>query len=140
MSASSAGALRRTPTRPAASAPRLRLVASPASTRGRAPFVGLVIALLSLGLTGLIVLSTMLQQQAFELQELEQRADRLQTQHDSLAAEVAENRSPARLAAEAVELGMVPNANPVFLRLSDGRVVGQPRPAEKGTNVERVDR
>lgn len=120
-------------------APRLRLVAQPAQ-RGRAPFVGLVIALLSLGLTGLIVLSTVLQQQAFELQDLERTAGRLQTQHDSLAAEVAENRSPSRLAAEAVELGMVPNTNPVFLRLSDGEVVGTPRPAEKGTNVERVDR
>lgn len=140
MSTSAAGAARRLAARTVPSAPRLRLVPAPSTTRGRTPFVGLVIVLLSLGLTGLIVLSTVLQRQAFEMQDLDRTADRLQTQHDALAAQVAESRSPGRLAAEAVRLGMVPNTNPVFLRLSDGSVVGKPRPAEKGTNVKRVDR
>jgi hypothetical protein len=140
MSTSAAGAARRLAARTVPAAPRLRLVAPPASARGRTPFVGLVIALLSLGLTGLIVLSTVLQRQAFELQELDRTASRLETRHNALSAEVAESRSPGRLAAEAVRLGMVPNTNPVFLRLSDGEVVGKPRPAEKGTNVKRVDR
>lgn len=140
MSTSAASAARRLAARSVPAAPRLRLVAPPATSRGRTPFVGLVIVLLSLGLTGLIVLSTVLQRQAFELQELDRTASRLETRHDALAAEVAESRSPGRLAAEAVRLGMVPNTNPVFLRLSDGKVVGKPRPAEKGTNVKRVDR
>ena len=39
-------------------------------------------------------------------------------------------QSPQYLAANAEALGMVPNANPVYLRLSDGAVLGQPTAAE----------
>jgi hypothetical protein len=39
-----------------------------------------------------------------------------------------------------MRLGMVPNANPVFLQPSDGKVIGDPEPAEPRSNVRRVDR
>ena len=41
-------------------------------------------------------------------------------------------QSPQYLAANAEALGMVPNANPVYLRLSDGAVLGEPSAADGG--------
>ena len=127
-------------TRPAAAPKRLRLVAPPRTTAGRIPFVVVVITVISLGLVGLIFMSTVLQGQSFELSKLEKEADSLRTQQDSLRHDLDRQKSPAGLAAAAVGYGMVPNGNPVFLRLSDGKVIGKPVPALPDTNVKRVDR
>ncbi len=127
-------------TRPVAPPKRLRLVAPPRTTAGRAPFVAVVITVISLGLVGLILISTILQGQSFELSKLEREANSLRTQQDSLRHDLDQMKSPAGLASSAVAYGMVPNSNPVFLRLSDGKVIGKPKPALPDTNVKRVDR
>ena len=44
--------------------------------------------------------------------------------------QVAEAESPVTLQARANAAGMVPVTSPVFLRLSDGKVLGDPTPAE----------
>ena len=36
-------------------------------------------------------------------------------------------------------MGMVPAAAPLFLRLSDGKVIGEAAPAERGTQPEVID-
>lgn len=112
----------------------LRLVGPARSRAKRAPFVVVVLGLLSVGLVGLIVMSTVLQAQSFQLSTLSQQADVLATQQQAMTREVERMQSPSEVAARAVALGMVPNASPVFLRLSDGEVVGRPRPAEPGSN------
>jgi cell division protein FtsL len=117
----------------------LRLVA-PARTRTRrTPFVIIVVAVLSLGLVGLIIVSTALQDQAFELADLRQEAAALKLQQQKAQHEVDFLESPASVARRAIDLSMVPNRNPVFLRLSDGSVVGRPAPAAPRTNVKRID-
>ncbi|MEO6470769.1 MAG: hypothetical protein ABIR57_02935 [Aeromicrobium sp.] len=126
--------------RPAAQPKRLRLVAPARSNASRTPFVVVVITVISLGLVGLIFMSTLLQGQAFELARLDREASALQTQQDSLIHDINMLKSPAGLASSAVAYGMVPNANPVFLRLSDGKVIGTPAAALPGTNVKRVQR
>ena len=118
----------------------LRLVAPVRSRAGRAPFVVVVLTVLGIGLVGLILLSTVLQAQAFEIARLQSKADALTVQEQDLRREVERLQAPADLAQRAVQLGMVPNTNPVFLRSSDGKVVGDPVPAEPRSNVERVDR
>ncbi len=125
-------------TRPIAQPKRLRLVAPARSNASRTPFVVVVITVISLGLVGLIFMSTILQGQAFELAKLDREAATLQTQQESLAHDLSALKSPAGLASAAVTYGMVPNANPVFLRLSDGKVIGKPAPALPGTNVKQV--
>jgi hypothetical protein len=43
--------------------------------------------------------------------------------------------SPQNLADRALRMGMVPNPNPVFLRLSDGQVLGVPAEGKAGTGT-----
>ncbi len=118
----------------------LRLVAPVRSRARRAPFVVVVLTVLGTGLVGLILLSTVLQSQAFEISRLDAQAAALEAEEQALQAEVDALQTPAAVAQRAVRLGMVPNANPVFLRPSDGEVIGDPQPAEPRTNVRGVDR
>ncbi|MBC7596864.1 MAG: hypothetical protein H7288_23580 [Kineosporiaceae bacterium] len=127
-------------TRPATAPKRLRLVAPAHSQAGRTPFVVVVITVISLGLVGLIFMSTILQGQSFEIARLDREANSLQTQQESLVHDLDQLKSPAGLASAAVGYGMVPNTNPVFLRLSDGKVIGKSSPALPDTNVKRVER
>lgn len=127
-------------TRPVAAPKRLRLVAPARSHAGPTPFVVVVITVISLGLVGLIFMSTIMQGQSFEIAELNREANALQTRQDSLVHDLDRMKSPAGLASAAVGYGMVPNTNPVFLRLRDGKVIGKPAPALPGTNVTRVER
>lgn len=126
-------------TRPAAAPKRLQLVAPARSQAGRTPFVVVVITVISLGLIGLIFMSTILQGQAFEIAKLDREANSLQTQQEALVHDLDQLKSPAGLASAAVGYGMVPNTNPVFLRLTDGKVIGKSSPALPGTNVKRVE-
>ncbi|MBC7630513.1 hypothetical protein [Aeromicrobium sp.] len=118
----------------------LRLVRPVRSRARKAPFVVVVLTLLSAGLVGLIIMSTVLQGQSFEVERLNRQAAELQTQQQALARDVGRLQSPAHVAREAIAIGMVPNVNPAFLRLSDGKVLGKPEPALPGSNIRRVTR
>ena len=113
----------------------LRIVSTSGSRRPRAPFVVLVVALLAIGLVGLLLINTSLQRRAFELTAMEQKAADLQTREQALTLEVQGMSSPDHIATEAARLGMVPNASPAFLRLPDGKITGRPSPALPGTNL-----
>lgn len=118
----------------------LRLVAPVRSRARRAPFVVVVMTVLTIGLLGIILISTVLQAQSFEIARLSTQADSLETQQQALTRDVERMQSPANVAESSIRLGMVPNANPVFLRLEDGSVIGEAEPAEPRSNVSRVDR
>ncbi len=109
----------------------LRLVRPVQSRARRAPFVVVVLTVLSIGLVGLIIGSTMLQAQSFQQAALDREVADLQTQQQALAREVDRLQSPGSIADRASAQGMVRNTNPAFLRLSDGQVLGEPKPAEK---------
>ncbi|TXJ07510.1 MAG: hypothetical protein E6Q27_01345 [Aeromicrobium sp.] len=117
----------------------LRLVGPVRQRARKAPFVVVLIGLVGSGLVGLIFLSTLLQGQAFAISDLKREAALLEAQSAELAVTVNDLQSPAAIAERALDEGMVPNTNPVFLRLADGKVIGKPVPAEAGTNVRRVD-
>lgn len=138
MSSSASPRLRTTRPAGTRSQKRLRIVAAPKGKSAGAPFVVLVIGLFSAGLVGLIFLSTILQSQAFAIAELQKEAKALETTQSAIAHDLARQQSPSSVAAAAFALGMVPNTNPVFLRLGDGEVIGKPVPAKPNTNVERV--
>lgn len=109
---------------------RLSVVPRAAMRPPRAPFVLLVGGLLVGGLAGLLALNTTLAQGAFTLQDLQQRSSALQDQEQTLAQNVAIDDTPQRLAARATALGMVPSVNPVFIRVSDGAILGRPEPGK----------
>ena len=83
----------------------------------KAPFVVLVLLVLGMGLVGLLVLNTSLQQASFELTDLERETAVLRDRQTALAEEAARRAAPGSLADRARSLGMVPNQSPVFLHL-----------------------
>ena len=95
----------------------------------RVPFAALVLTVLGLGLVGLLVLNTSLQQGAFQARDMEDRAQLLTEQREALELQVAELREPQRVADRAAAMGMVPNDSPAFLRLTDGQGLGTSAPA-----------
>lgn len=107
---------------------RLSLVPPLRTGAPRAPFVLLLSTLLGGGLAGLLFLHTALAEDSFRLQDLQARSAVLTDREQVLQQQVAEEASPKRLAERAERLGMVRSVNPAFLRLSDGKILGKPRP------------
>jgi hypothetical protein len=113
--------------------PKLRVVYGAPFRPPRMPFVIFVVALLAAGLVGLLLLNTELQRGTFQVTSLNNQADQLRDQQEGLEKQVRTLESPQNLADRAVRMGMVPNPNPVFLRLSDGKVLGVPAEGKAGT-------
>ncbi|WP_328521791.1 hypothetical protein [Kribbella sp. NBC_00359] len=125
-----------TPAAPAKrSEPKLRVVYGAPFRPPRMPFVIFVVSLLAAGLVGLLLLNTELQSGTFEITRLNSQADQLRDQQEGLEKQVRTLESPQNLADRALRMGMVPNPNPVFLRLSDGRVLGVPAEGKAGTGT-----
>jgi hypothetical protein len=117
------------------SEPRLRVVYGAPFRPPRMPFVIFVVSLLAAGLVGLLLLNTELQSGTFQITKLNSQADQLRDQQESLEKQVRTLESPQNLSDRALKMGMVPNPNPVFLRLSDGRVLGVPEEGKAGTGT-----
>jgi hypothetical protein len=90
--------------------------------------VVLIVALLGGGLIVLLLLNMVLAQDAFTVTQLQAQVSQLQDRQEALAQQVDRMSSPARLAQRAHALGMVVSQNPVFIRSTDGRIVGVPAP------------
>jgi hypothetical protein len=108
--------------------PGLLLVPPLRTGAPRAPFVVLVGTLLTGGLAGLLFLHTALAEDSFRLHDLKNRSALLTDREQALEQQVAQEASPKRLSAKAEALGMVHSVNPVFIRLTDGKVLGKPKP------------
>ncbi len=105
---------------------RLTVVPRRAGRAPRVPFVSLVSLLLVGGVVGLLLFNTSMQQSSFTATSLERQAQLLAAEEQSLEMELETLRDPQRVAVQAREMGMVPPANPAFIRLADGRVLGTP--------------
>jgi hypothetical protein len=129
--AQSAPAPRRTP----APKPERRL--RPAPEPGGRAKPRLAYAIIALGGVAVIVvvqllLSIAVAQGAYEIDSYQVQQATLAREEQKLAEDLDRVESPQFLAANAEALGMVPNANPVYLRLSDGAVLGEPTAATGG--------
>jgi len=109
--------------------PELRVLPQPRFHAPRGPFVLVVGAVLTVGLIGVLLLNTVVAQDAFAVSALQARSAALADQEQALTQQVAAAESPQRLERRARALGMVPSVNPVFLRLADGKVLGEATPA-----------
>ncbi len=97
--------------------------------RPRAPRHRLLLvctALLAAGLFGVLLLNTIISQGAFRQHELEIDLILLAEKEEALARAVQAAEAPLEVEKRARALGMVPAAVPVFLRLSDGAILGEP--------------
>jgi hypothetical protein len=109
---------------------RTRAVAPPAPVAvPRAPFLALVLTIVVLGVLGILVINTKINENAFQLDDLRHGQALLDQQEQQLAEQLAERESPGNLAAAARRLGLVPAQQPAFLHLPDGKVLGAPQPA-----------
>jgi hypothetical protein len=115
--------------------PKLRVVYGAPFRPPRMPFVIFVVSLLAAGLVGLLLLNTELQSGTFQVTKLNNQAGQLRDQQEQLEKQVRTLESPQNLADRALGMGMVPNPNPVFLRLSDGQVLGVPEEGKAGTGT-----
>ena len=112
------------------SRPNLRLVSPLRAERAsRGVFILFVTGLLGIGLVAMLVINTALAQGAFTLSELQQEQAALSEQEAALTQVVEAASPPGALESQARALGMVPSQNPVFLRLPDGAILGNPKPA-----------
>ena len=130
---------------PAQSAPAPRRAPAPKPERRLrpAPEPGgrakprLAYAIIALGGVAVIVvvqllLSIAVAQGAYEIDSYQVQQATLAREEQKLSEDLDRVESPQFLAANAEALGMVPNANPVYLRLSDSAVLGQPTAATRG--------
>ncbi len=76
-----------------------------------------------------LLLSVGISQGAYEVSRLEASQVELGRTAESVTEDLVRISSPQSLAANAEALGMVSNSNPVYLRLSDGAVLGAPASA-----------
>ncbi len=112
------------------SRPNLRLVSPLRAERAsRGVFILFVTGVLGIGLVAMLVINTALAQGAFTLSELQQEQAALSEQEAALTQVVEAASTPGALESQARALGMVPSQNPVFLRLPDGAILGNPKPA-----------
>ena len=104
-------------------------------TRASSP----VVLILVLGFVGISLLHLLLtiatSQSVYELADLKREKRELDTTSQILAEQVLSLSSNQNLYTTASRLGMVVNTNPVFLRLNDQAILGEPRPAA-GTSIQ----
>jgi hypothetical protein len=115
-------------------APRVRRPAAPrkpppkaapsrrSATPPRAPFVLLVVGLLGGALVSLLLLNTVLAQDAFTLSELQRGNQQLSERKQALQVDIAREKSPSVLHSEARNLGMVDGQRPAFIDPRTGRI------------------
>ena len=106
---------------------------------GTGAFVALMGTLLTAGLLVMLLVNTFLAQGAFRVSELTRQAAELQQREQQLAQLLALEENPGRLEQRARALGMVPQDVPAFLRLSDGAILGDPRPQPEPVTALPVD-
>ena len=106
----------------------LTLVPPLRSTVSTVGFGLIIMALLALGLGLVMIVTTSVATQSKEISELRVEATELQYQAANLTTQLQQKSNTASLAMRATDAGMVPNLNPVFIRLSDSSILGEPVP------------
>jgi cell division protein FtsB len=100
-------------------------------TTSPVPFLLLVSMVAVGGVVGLLLFNTSMQQASFAATSLQQQADNLTAQQQSLEMQLDKLRNPQLIALRAQRMGMVLPSNPAVIRLSDGKVLGVPTPATR---------
>jgi hypothetical protein len=98
-------------------------------TLPRTPFLVLIAVIVLVGVLGVLVLNTRINENAFRLDNLRAQQNSLDLQEHQLDQQLADLESAGNLSAQAARLGLVPAGTPAFITLPDGKVVGVPRPA-----------
>jgi hypothetical protein len=109
--------------------PRLAVIQGFAGRRSAIPFALLILGVLGVGLVGLLMLNTAMDENSVRTARAQQRQAALTDREQELSQQLAGLTAPGALASQAAALGLVPNPQPAFIDPSDGRVLGSPSPA-----------
>ena len=109
--------------------PRLAVIEGFAGRRSAIPFALLVLGVLGIGLVGLLMLNTAMDENSVRMQQAQQQQAALTDREQELSQKLAGLSAPSSLASEAAALGLVPNPQPAFLNPTTGAVLGTPSPA-----------
>lgn len=109
--------------------PGLSLVPPVRSTVSTLGFGLIIMALVALGMGLVMVVTTSVAAQSKELSALRVESTTLGYTAANLTTQLQEKSSSASLVIRATDAGMVPNPNPVFIRLSDNAILGTATPA-----------
>ena len=93
-----------------------------------------------MGVVGLLLFNTSMQQAAFATTALEEQTQILTAREQTLEMELDVLRNPQRLAEQAQRMGMVPHQAPAYLELSSGEVLGEPAPAAAADGLRLLPR
>lgn len=112
-------------------APNIQVVPTRASRKARPKaFYPLVAMSVIFGIIiSQLLLSVAVSGGAYEIAELTQQNKELSRTYQNLTRDIDRLASPQNLASNAGALGMVNNATPVYLRMSDGAILGAPQAA-----------
>jgi hypothetical protein len=103
-------------------------------TADRKSFIVFLSIVGALGLVLLLVINTMLAQDAFELRKLQAQVTTLNDQRDAVMKQIAIASSPEILARRAISAGMIPSQSPRFLSLAPhDPVSNQTQTSTRGT-------
>ena len=144
MSSTTTARAQRQAPRPQLQLPRLRAVA-PTSRVPRLPFLLLTIAAILAGVFGLVALNVSVNQQSFQISELQRQNRLAEARWTSLQADVDRLKAPARIAKAAQSAKLAPAGRPRVVALpgSRGRAVATPgaatSPAAPGAGLTRGD-
>jgi len=125
------------PVLPEAAPRSIRIVSSRSQRRARPKTLYAVVVTVGLFVVLLcqLGLSIGLGDGAYEIASLKGEARALDRKAATLIETIESLSSPQNLAANAEALGMVSNSSPVYLRLSDGAVLGSPTAASSGSGI-----
>lgn len=132
-------ALLQTPARVLERLPRLELVRGSVPRMNNAVFTLLVMGIGAFSLLSSLVINVALTQGAFQEAALTREVRTIEAQQQSAQQTLAMLGSPGTLESRARAMGMVPVAAPVFLRLSDGKVLGKAEAAERGDEPQMIN-
>jgi Tfp pilus assembly protein PilX len=100
-----------------------------AGRRSAIPFALLVLGVLAVGLVGLLMLNTAMDDNSIQIQQAQQKQASLTDREQQLSQQLAGLSAPSSLASQAAALGLVPNPQPAFLNPTSGAVLGTASPA-----------
>lgn len=109
----------------------LRVIPTRIHTSGNGAFATLCIALLTLGLIGLLLLNTALAEGSLTLGALKKESGQLTDRAGALRESITRASSSPALAARASSLGMVRAGERGYIDLAKGAVKGTPQPATR---------
>ncbi len=101
-------------------------VGVPQGRASKRTFLFIIIGMIITGMMTLLYVNTLAAQASFQKYELQIQLSQMTALEQGISSSVAMGESPGMLLETAKIMGMVPAQTPVFLRLSDRKILGKP--------------